>query len=199
MITSSTSISSFITRDSQMWVMAAENWTVFPEFVLLGLSGRWDVQQALFILLLLVFSIAVVANVGMVLLIKVDPRLHTSVSYFLSNLCFCDAHCSSTVYPSMLADFSSELKKISFNLCAVQMYCFGTFADVECLMLTIMAYDHYVAICNPLLYAVVMSRRFCTQLVVFVYLEPLIYPAGFTCCTIQLSFCNSNVINHFFL
>ena len=59
------------------------------------------------------------------------------------------------------------------------MYCFGTFADVECLMLTIMAYDHYVAICNPLLYAVVMSRRFCTQLVVFVYLEPLIYPAVF--------------------
>lgn len=96
-----------------------------------------------------------VANV--VLLIKVDPRLHTPVYHFLSNLCFCDARCSSTVYPSMLADFLSELKKISFNLCAVQMYCFGTFADMECLMLTIMAYDHYVAICNPLLYTVVQE------------------------------------------
>ena len=125
MITSSTSISSFITRDSQMWVMAAENWTLFPEFVLLGLSGRWDVQQALFILLLLVFSIAVVANVGMVLLIKVDPRLHTSMSYFLSNVCSCDVCCSSTVYPSMLADFSSELKKISFNLCAFRCIVLG--------------------------------------------------------------------------
>lgn len=78
------------------------------------------------------------------------------------------------------------------------MYCFGTFADVECLMLTIVAYELYVAICNPLLYTVVMSRRFCAQLVVFVSLEALIYPAVFTYFTIQLSFCNSSVINHFF-
>ena len=78
------------------------------------------------------------------------------------------------------------------------MYCFRTFADVECLMLTIVAYELYVAICNPLLYTVVMSRRFCAQLVVFVSLEALIYPAVFTYCTIQLSFCNSSVINHFF-
>ena len=97
----------------------------------------------------------------------------------------------------MPADFLSELK-ISFNLCALQMYCFGTFADVECLMLTIVAYELYVAICNPLLYTVVMSRRFCAQLVVFVSLEALIYPAVFTYFTIQLSFCNSSVINHFF-
>ena len=98
----------------------------------------------------------------------------------------------------MPADFLSNLKKISFNLCAIQMYCFGTFADVECLMLTIVAYEVYVAICNPLLYTVVMSRKFYTQLSVFVYLEALIYPAVFTYCTIQLSFCNSSVINHFF-
>ena len=78
------------------------------------------------------------------------------------------------------------------------MYCFRTFADVECLMLTIVAYELYVAICDPLLYTVVMSRRFCAQLVVFVSLEALIYPAVFTYCTIQLSFCNSSVINHFF-
>ena len=80
----------------------------------------------------------------------------------------------------MPADFLSELKMISFNSCAIQMYCFGTLADVECLMLTIVAYELYVAICNPLLYTVVISRRFCTQLAVFVYLEALIYPAVFT-------------------
>ncbi|XP_057582986.1 olfactory receptor 8U9-like [Hippopotamus amphibius kiboko] len=178
--------------------MTAENCTVFTEFILLGLSDRQDVQQGLFGLFLLVYSITVIATLGMVLLIKMDPRLHTPMYYFLSNLSFCDVCQSSTVSPKMLTNFLSEQKKIPLNLCAIQMYCFGTLADVECLMLTVMAYDRYVAICNPLLYTVVMSKRFCTQLVAFVYIEALIYPAIFTYCTIQLSFCNSNIVNHFF-
>ncbi|XP_057585407.1 olfactory receptor 8U9-like [Hippopotamus amphibius kiboko] len=178
--------------------MTVENCTVVTEFILLGLSDRQDVQQGLFVFFLLVYGITVIANLGMVLLIKMDPRFHTPMYYFLSNLSFCDVCYSSTVSPKMLADFLSEQKKIPLNLCAIQMYCFGTLADVECLMLTVMAYDRYVAICNPLLYTVVMSKRFCTQLVAFVYIEAVIYPAIFTSSTIQLSFCISNIINHFF-
>ncbi|XP_045412985.1 olfactory receptor 5W2-like [Lemur catta] len=178
--------------------MTIENSSVFTDFVFLGLSGRQDMQQGLFVLFLLVYGITVIANLGMILLIRMDPRLHTPMYYFLSNLSFCDVCYSSTVSPKMLADFLSKQKRIPYNLCAIQMYFFGAFADVECLMLAVMAYDRYVAICNPLLYIITMSRRMCTQLVVIAYIVGLIDSAIHTCCTFRLSFCNSNVINHFF-
>nr|XP_006043124.2 olfactory receptor 8U9-like [Bubalus bubalis] len=178
--------------------MTAENCTVFADFIFLGLSGRQDVQQGLFVLFLLVYGITVVANVGMVLLIKRDPSLHTPMYYFLSNLSFFDICYSSTISPKMLADFLSEQKRIPYDVCAIQMYFFGAFRDVECLMLAVMAYDRYVAICNPLLYTIAMSRGICTQLVVIAYIVGLVDSAIHTCCTFQLSFCNSNIINHFF-
>ena len=171
---------------------------MFEDFIFLGLSSRQDVQQGLFLLFLLVHVITVVASVRMVLLIKRDPRLHTSMYYFLSNLSFCDICYSSTISPKMLADFLSEQKRIPYDVCAIQMYFFGAFGDVECLMLAVMAYDCYVAICNPLLYTIAMSRGICTQLVVIAYIVGLVDSAIHTCCTFQLSFCNSNVINHFF-
>ncbi|XP_075404343.1 olfactory receptor 5G9-like [Tenrec ecaudatus] len=178
--------------------MAAENHTLFTEFIFLGVSARKDVQQGLFVLFLLVYGITVIANLGMILLIKVDPRLHTPMYYFLSSLSFCDVCYSSTVSPKMLADFLSEPKRIPYNMCAIQMYFFGAFADVECLLLAVMAYDRYVAICNPLLYTVAMSGGVCTRLVAGAYTIGLVDSAIHTCCTFRLSFCKSNVINHFF-
>ncbi|MBZ3870587.1 Olfactory receptor-like protein OLF2 [Sciurus carolinensis] len=178
--------------------MAVDNFTVFTDFVFLGLSGRQDVQKGLFVFFFLVYGITVLANLGMIVLIKVDSRLHTPMYYFLSNLSFCDICYSSTVSPKMLADFLSEQKRIPYDLCAIQMYFFGAFADVECLMLAVMAYDRYVAICNPLLYTIAMSRRICTQLVAVAYIVGLVDSAIHTCFTFRLSFCHSNVINHFF-
>ncbi|XP_058383298.1 olfactory receptor 5AP2-like [Diceros bicornis minor] len=178
--------------------MAVENCTVFTDFMLLGLSDRQEVQQGLFVLFLLVYGLTVIANLGMILLIKMEPRLHTPMYYFLSNLSFCDVGYSSTVTPKMLTDFLSEQKRIPFNLCAIQQYFSGAFANMECLMLAVMAYDRYVAICNPLLYTIAMSRRVCTQLVAIVYIEGLVDSVIHTCCTFQLSFCNSNILNHFF-
>ncbi|KAG8511885.1 Olfactory receptor 5W2 [Galemys pyrenaicus] len=178
--------------------MTTENCTLFSEFIFVGLSGRQDVQQGLFVFFLLVYGITVIANLGMILLIKVDPRFHTPMYYFLSNLSFCDICYSSSVSLKMLADFLSEHKKIPYNLCPIQMYIFGAFADVECRMLAVMAYDRYVAICNPLLYAVTMSRRLCTQLVVISYTVGLVDSAIHTCLAFRLLFCTSNIINHFF-
>uniref|UniRef100_A0A671EJY0 Olfactory receptor n=1 Tax=Rhinolophus ferrumequinum TaxID=59479 RepID=A0A671EJY0_RHIFE len=164
--------------------MAVENCTGFPDFILLGLSGRQDVQRGLSVLFLLVYGITVITNLEMVWLITMDPRLHSPMYYFLSNLSFCDVcYCSTT---------------IPYNLCAIQMFLFGAFADVECLLLAVMAYDRYVAICNPLLYTVTMSRSICTQLVAIAYLVGLVDSAIHTCCTFRLLFCNSNTINHFF-
>ncbi|XP_036997659.2 olfactory receptor 5W2 [Artibeus jamaicensis] len=178
--------------------MAAENCTVFTDFILLGLSGRQDVQQGLFVLFLLVYGITVIANLGMILLINMDPQLHTPMYYFLSNLSFCDVCYSSSVSPKMLADFLSEQKRIPYTLCIVQMFFFGIFAAVECVMLSVMAYDRYVAICNPLLYTVTMSRRVCIQLVATAYIAGFMDVTIFMSCTFPLSFCNSNIINHFF-
>ncbi|XP_055990519.1 olfactory receptor 5W2-like [Sorex fumeus] len=178
--------------------MALENCTVFSEFIFLGLSSRRDVQLELFVFFLFVYGTTVIANVGMILLIKMDSRLHTPMYYFLSNLSFCDVCYSTSVSPKMLVDFLSEKKSISYSFCPVQMYFWEVFADVECLMLAVMAYDRYVAICNPLLYTVAMSRRLCTLLVVLTYIMGLIDSAIHTCLTFRLSFCNSNLINHFF-
>ncbi|XP_049636703.1 olfactory receptor-like protein OLF2 [Suncus etruscus] len=178
--------------------MAVENCTVFTEFIFLGLSSRQDVQFGLFVFFLFVYGTTVVANVGMILLIKMDSRLHTPMYYFLSNLSFCDVCYSSSVSPKMLADFLSEIKRIPYTVCPIQMYFFGAFADLECLMLAVMAYDRYVAICNPLLYTVAMSRPLCSQLVIFSYTVGLVDSAIHTCLTFRLSFCNSNIINHFF-
>ncbi|KAF0877433.1 OR5W2 protein, partial [Crocuta crocuta] len=189
---------SITTRNSQISVMAIENCSVIADFILLGLSGTKDVQHGLFVFFLLVYAITVIANLGMILLIRLDSRLHTPMYYFLSNLSFCDVCYSSTVSPKMLADFLSEQKKIPYNLCAIQLYFFGGFADVECLMLAVMAYDRYVAICNPLLYTVAMSRRICIQLVALAYIVGFVDSAIHTCCTFRLSFCNSSMINHFF-
>ncbi|XP_036283340.1 olfactory receptor 1009-like [Pipistrellus kuhlii] len=178
--------------------MAAQNCTVFTDFILLGLSGRQDVQQGLFVLFLLVYGITMIANLGMILLINMDPRFHTPMYYFLSNLSFCDICYSSTVAPKMLVDFLSELKRIPYNVCVVQMFIFGFFAAAECVMLSVMAYDRYVAICNPLLYTTTMPRRVCFQLVATAYIAGLMDMTIFTYCTALLSFCNSNIINHFF-
>ncbi|XP_036115511.1 olfactory receptor 1019-like [Molossus molossus] len=178
--------------------MPAENCTVFADFMFSGLSGRQDVQQGLFVLFLLVYGITVIANLGMILLINVDPRLHTPMYYFLSSLSFCDICYSSTVSPKMLADFLSVQKRIPYNLCILQMFLFGSFAAVECVMLSVMAYDRYVAICNPLLYTLTMSRRVCIQLVAIAYIAGFMDMTIFTSCTLPLSLCNSNIINHFF-
>jgi olfactory receptor len=178
--------------------MAVENYTTFTDFVFLGFSVRQDVQQGLFMLFLFVYGITMIAKLGMILPIHMDARLHIPMYHFLNNLSFCDVCYSSTVSLKMLADFLSEQKRIPNNLCAVQMYFFGAFADVECLMLAVMAYDRYVAICSPLLYTIAMSQRICTQLVSAVYAVGLVDSAIHTCFTFQLPFCKSNVINHFF-
>ncbi|XP_049636712.1 olfactory receptor 5W2-like [Suncus etruscus] len=175
-----------------------ENCSVFTEFIFLGFSSRHDVQLGLFVLFLFVYVTTVIANLGMILLIKMDSRLHTPMYYILSNMSFCDVCFSSFISPKMLADFLSETKRIPYTACTIQMFAFCIFGDVEVLMLAVMAYDRYVAICNPLLYTVAMSKRLCTLLILLTYFMGLLDSAVHTFLAFQLSFCKSNIINHFF-
>ena len=144
-------------------------------------------------LFLLIYGVTVIANLGMVLQIKMDARIHIPMYYFLSNLSFCDACCSSTLCLMMLVDFLSEQKRIPCNLCAIYIYIFWILADVECLMLAVMAHEHYASICNPILSAIAISSKVCTHLVSIVYLEGLVDSAVNDFCTFQLSFCNSKL------
>nr|XP_025040256.1 olfactory receptor 1009-like [Pelodiscus sinensis] len=134
----------------------------------------------------------------MIFLITIDSRLHTPMYFFLRILSFSDLCYSSVIVPQMLQIFIAERKSISRTACAVQMYFFLQCVDIECLLLAVMAYDRYVAICNPLLYTVIMSRQRCNQLVAGVCVVGLVDSLILTCSLFWLSFCSSNIIQHFF-
>ncbi|CAM5148214.1 unnamed protein product, partial [Natator depressus] len=168
------------------------------KFILSGLTDRPELQVPLFVLFLLIYGVTLVGIGGMILLITIDPRLHTPMYFFLRNLSFCDLCLSFIISPKMLLNFLAERKNISYTACTVQMYLSFIFGDVECLLLAVMAYDHYVAICNPLLYTVTMSRHLCKQLVAGAYAVWVVDSMMYTCCTFRLSFCSFNIINHFF-
>ncbi|XP_039390425.1 olfactory receptor-like protein OLF1 [Mauremys reevesii] len=178
--------------------MEKGNHSEVTEFILSGLTDRQELQVPLFGVFLLIYGITLVGNGGMILLITIDPRLHTPMYFFLSNLSFCDLCFSSLICPKMLLNFLGERKSISYTACAVQLYLLIIFADVVCLLLAVMAYDRYVAICNPLLYTVTMSWQLCKELVVGAYAVGMVDSLIHTCLTFRLSFCSSNIIRHFF-
>nr|XP_008174421.1 olfactory receptor 5W2-like [Chrysemys picta bellii] len=178
--------------------MEKGNHSEVTEFILSGLTDHPELQVPLFGVFLLIYGITLVGNGGMILLITIDPRLHTPMYFFLSNLSFCDLCFSSIISPKMLLNFLVERKSISYTACAVQMNLSVVFTDVECLLLAVMAYDRYVAICNPLLYTVTMSRQLCNQLVAGVYAVGLVDSMINMFFIFRLSFCSSNIINHFF-
>ncbi|CAM4568045.1 unnamed protein product, partial [Lepidochelys olivacea] len=173
------------------------NHSEVTEFILSGLTDRPELHIPLFLVFLLIYSITLVGNGGMILFISIDPRLHTPMYFFLRNLSICDLCISSIISPKMLLNFFAERKSISYTACALQMYLSIVFADAQCLLLAVMAYDRYVAICNPLLYTVTLSRHLCKQLVAGVYALGVVDSMIHTCFTFRLSFCSSNIINHF--
>ncbi|KAM6274177.1 olfactory receptor 5AS1-like [Porphyrio hochstetteri] len=178
--------------------MPEENRTTLTEFILLGFTDRLEVEIPLFGLLLLIYAITLVGNAGLIVLVQLNTCLHTPMYYFLNNLSFLDLSCSSAIAPKMLVNLLAQQKTISLAGCKTQMFLFAAFADAECLILAVMAYDRYVAMCHPLLYTVAMSRRVCTCMVAGAYLSGGLTSLVHTSFTFTLSFCGSKAINHFF-
>ncbi|XP_032758027.1 olfactory receptor 5W2-like [Rattus rattus] len=168
------------------------------EFIFSGITNNHDTKVALFITFLLVYLIALLANLGMIILIKVDAQLHTPMYFFLTNLSFCDFCYCTAIGPKMLVDLLAHDKSIPFVGCALQFLTFCVFADSECLLLAVMAFDRYQAISNPLLYTVNMSNTVCSMLMVGVYLIATTDGLIHTTLAFRLCFCGSNEINHFF-
>ncbi|XP_008839202.1 olfactory receptor 1537-like [Nannospalax galili] len=178
--------------------MAAGNYCTVTEFFLDGLSVQPQLQLPLFFLFLGIYALTVGGNLGMVALIGLSSHLHTPMYYFLSGLSFIDLCQSTVVTPKMLVNFVTEKNNISYSGCMAQLYFFSLFAIAECYMLAAMAYDRYVAICNPLLYNVIMSYQICISLISGVYIIGLVGASAHTGFMIRVQFCNLDVINHYF-
>ncbi|KAM4845634.1 olfactory receptor 5W2-like [Thomomys bottae] len=178
--------------------MEQGNCSSLNEFILLGITNNSNIKVALFTMFLLVYLINLLANLGMIFLINVDNQLHTPMYFFLSHLSFCDLCYSTAIGPKMLVDIFSKNKAIPFFGCALQFLIFCIFADSECLLLAVMAFDRYKAISKPLLYAVDMSSKMRSQLLAAVYLVGITDALVHTSLTFRLCFCGSNEINHFF-
>ncbi|XP_044294389.1 olfactory receptor 5I1-like [Varanus komodoensis] len=178
--------------------MPGDNKTTVAHFVLLGFVSSPAIQVVLFAIFLTLYGMVLLGNIGLIVLIRTSPQLHTPMYFFLSNLSLVDLCYCSVIVPKMLANFLVQKKGISYAGCGLQFYFFCTFADTESFILASMAYDRYVAICNPLLYTIVMSPRLCILLVSLSYLGGTLSALVHTCFAFRLSFCGPNVINHFF-
>uniref|UniRef100_A0ABM5GN93 Olfactory receptor n=1 Tax=Pogona vitticeps TaxID=103695 RepID=A0ABM5GN93_9SAUR len=174
------------------------NVTTVKAFVLSGLTANHNTELALFVFFTVIYALILVGNVLIVATIVYDKNLHTPMYFFLSNLSFIDVCHSSVVIPKMLADFLTETKTISFGECIAQMFFLHLFACTEIFLLTIMAYDRYVAICHALHYTTIMSGQACLRWAAAMWLGGLLHSAALTALTLNVPYCGRNAIDNFF-
>ncbi|XP_037377212.1 olfactory receptor 1440-like [Talpa occidentalis] len=174
------------------------NSTTVTKFILLGFSDFPKLKITLFIVFMGLYLLAVIWNLSLITVIRMDSHLHTPMYFFLSNLSFLDLCYVTCTVPKMLSEFFQKQTTISLMGCIVQYFFLGILGLTECCFLAAMAYDRYAAICNPLLYAVIMSPSLCVQMVVGSYISGLFGATIQLCALLQLDFCGPNVINHFF-
>ncbi|XP_068943034.1 olfactory receptor 7C1-like isoform X2 [Petaurus breviceps papuanus] len=178
--------------------MEPENQTHVSEFLLLGLSEKAEQHLPLFGLFLGMYMVTVVGNLLIILAIGSDSHLHTPMYFFLSNLSLVDLCLVTTLVPKMLANLLTHNKAISYAGCFAQMYFFIVFACSDNLLLTVMAYDRFVAICHPLHYATIMSPQICGLLVLMAWAISLLNSILQVLMVMRLSFCTEREISHFF-
>ncbi|XP_036733015.2 olfactory receptor 8K3-like [Manis pentadactyla] len=178
--------------------MENHNLTVLSEFILLGITDRPELQAPLFGLFLTIYTISALGNLGLIILTKVDPRLRTPMYFFLRHLALTDLGYSTAVGPKMLVSFVVEQNTISSYFCATQGAFYTMFIVSELFILSAMSYDRYVAICNPLLYTVIMSQRVCQVLVAVPYVYGTFISLLVIIKIFNSPFCGYNIVNNFY-
>ncbi|XP_059105769.1 olfactory receptor 2AE1-like [Peromyscus eremicus] len=173
------------------------NQTSLEDFILQGLFDDSFNHFCLFLLIMLVFLTAVSGNSLTILLICADPRLHTPMYFLLSQLTLMDLMHVSTTIPEMASNYLSGKKSISFVGCATQHFLYLSLGGAECLLLALMSYDRYVAICHPLRYTVLMSRRVGVMMAVASWLSASVNSLIHTSILMSFPFCGSRIIHHF--
>ncbi|XP_048197474.1 olfactory receptor 50-like isoform X3 [Perognathus longimembris pacificus] len=178
--------------------MRRDNESSVLEFILLGLSIRPEEQGLCYALFLAIYLTTVLGNLLIILLIRLDSRLHTPMYFFLSHLAFTDISFSSVTAPKMLMNMLTQSRSISYAGCISQVYFFLLFGDLDNFLLTSMAYDRYVAICHPLHYTTIMSQKLCFLLVIVSWALSFAVAIVHTLLLAHLSFYGDNTVPHFF-
>ncbi|KAM9714266.1 LOW QUALITY PROTEIN: olfactory receptor 4K15-like [Dama dama] len=178
--------------------MNETNHSQVTEFVLLGLSNSQELQPFLFLIFSLLYLAILLGNFLIILTVSSDSHLHTPMYFLLANLSFIDICVASFATPKMIADFLVERKTISFNACLAQIFFVHLFTGSEMVILVSMAYDRYVAICKPLHYMTIMSRRVCIVLVLISWCVGFIHTTSQLAFTVNLPFCGPNQVDGFF-
>ncbi|XP_038599096.1 olfactory receptor 478-like [Tachyglossus aculeatus] len=180
------------------YINLTNGYTSIREFVILGLKDDPVFWIFLFTLVPVVYVVTVIGNLSIIMLIRATSQLHTPVYHFLRHLAFIDFCYSSTVTPKMLKIFLVERDTISFAGCVIQLCSVFVFGTSEGILLAMMAYEHFVAICHPLLYTVSMSNKVCVQFIATSYVGGCLNSVLFTICVFSLTFYRSKEINHYF-
>ncbi|KAM4664091.1 olfactory receptor 5V1-like [Discoglossus pictus] len=178
--------------------MEPSNQTTVSKFILLGLSSIPYLQLVYFLLFLVIYTITLSGNILLIIVVRIDSRLQTPMYFFLSNLSFIDICFSSSVVPKILVNTLAQDKSISFLGCAAQMYFSLALGASECIILAVMAYDRYIAICKPLHYNTIMNKVFCICLAATSWTVSFLNSVIHAFFTFRLPYCKSNHVNHFF-
>ncbi|XP_069461193.1 olfactory receptor 2B6-like [Ambystoma mexicanum] len=174
------------------------NGSVVTEFILLGLSDKPQVKVALFAIFLVIYLVTISENLLLITVCVHEPRLHSPMYFFLVNLSVLDILYASVFLPNMLVHLLMDRWIISFSGCAVQIFTYLLLAITENFLLSIIAFDRYVAICFPLHYSNLMNASTCIKMVSTSWLAALLLPLPLVVMALQLPLCGHNVINHFF-
>ncbi|XP_056418926.1 olfactory receptor 13C9-like [Hyla sarda] len=176
--------------------MDLSNQTLVTYFILIGFSQNLQISILLFVIFLLLYTLIILGNSFLIFTVIVSPKLHTPMYYFLCNLSFLDLCCSSCSVPRLLLDTLSKIRRISLIGCLIQMNFSLFLGGTECILLAVMAYDRYIAICSPLYYTTIMSWRVCRYFTVIMWLGSFILSTVPTMVK-PLKFCKENILNHF--
>ncbi|XP_055462535.1 olfactory receptor 12D1-like [Psammomys obesus] len=174
------------------------NQTSATEFLLLGVTDIQELNPVLFAIFFTIYFTNITGNGAILMIIISDPRLHSPMYFFLGNLACLDVCFSTVTLPKMLENFLSSSKAISFLGCITQLHFFHFLGSTEALLLAVMAFDRFVAICKPLHYSVIMNRQICIQMTAAIWIIGFLHALLHSVMTSHLSFCGSNRIHHFF-
>ncbi|PKU34444.1 olfactory receptor 2a12-like [Limosa lapponica baueri] len=186
------------TSASFIFLVTSHIKTLLTEFTLLGLSGDTKLERFILSFFALIYVITLLGNLLILCLIHLDPHLHIPMYYFLRRLALIDICYPSSTFLPLFLNYPAQRRIISLTGCAIQMYTFLVLATTECILLAVMAYDRYVAICLPLHYMMTMSNRKCVTLTLLSWVSGLVLPITHTVLAWKLPYCGPSVIDHFF-
>ncbi|XP_053157606.1 putative olfactory receptor 2B8 [Hemicordylus capensis] len=170
----------------------------YQGFILLGVADRPHLEMILFAIILLCYTVTLVGNTTIIVVSWLDPHLHTPMYFFLSNLSFLDLCFTTSLGPQMLVNFWRKSKSITYAACVAELYISLALGSTECILLAVMAYDRYAAVCQPLHYTIIMSHSLCFKMAAISWVSGFSNSLVQTVLTLQLPLCGQNRVDHFF-